>query len=490
MSRIWRILSIDGGGVRGMIPVTILAYIEERTKRPIAELFDLIAGTSTGGILALGLSKPDQSGKPEISALGLRELYQRDIPHIFRHPQSWWGNLLSPKYNAAVIQEVLRQGFGDCRLKNALTDIIIPCYDIEHRSPHIFKSRWARRQSQYDFLMSDVAFATSATPTLFSPARISRPGARGSLALVDGGIFANNPSMHAYAEIHEMFPGNDDKFLLLSLGTGEFTRQLTKDYIDLWGYVQWSRPMLELVSESISESVHEQMRYMLPPMDYQRYYRFQIDLPEQTDSAVDNASKKNLSGLIRAAERMIADPQTRHELDSCCETLLRLTEEKAKSQVGQRNTNGDYEVALCYAAQDLDTVVNPLAESLKNKGLKPLFEKFGLPPDVSIRRRVSQATETAMFSVVVLSPAFLENSWAAKQIEWLYERTLSGKTVILPVVHGFTKEDIPSLVKPLKWRKTSRKYLEYLLELSEGATREGIPSLGNRLADRIRRWHE
>jgi predicted acylesterase/phospholipase RssA len=482
-------LAIDGGGVRGIIPISILAAIEERTKKPIAELFDLIAGTSTGGILALGLTKPDQFGKPEGSAQYLFELYKQEIPRIFRHPQTWWGNLLSPKYDASNIQEILKAGFGDCRLKSALTDILIPCYDIEHRSPHIFKSRWARRKSQYDFLMRDVAFATSATPTLFAPARVPRPDAGGTLALVDGGIFANNPSMHAYTEVHEMFPGEDDKFLLLSLGTGEFTRQLTNDYLDRWGYVQWSRPMLDLVSESISDSVHTQMRNLLPPTDYQRYYRFQIDLSEHIDSAVDNASRKNLNGLIHAAERIFEDPHTRQELDSFCARLLQLTEEKSKSKE-EHNSNGGYEVALCYAEQDLDSLVNPLAEALRNRGLKPLFEHFGLQPDVSMRRRVSQATETAMFSVVILSPAFLRNSWMPKQVEWLYERTLSGKTVILPVVHGFHKDDIPSLAKELKWRVEPRKHLQYLLEISEDATKEGISGLGDKLAERIRRWHD
>jgi predicted acylesterase/phospholipase RssA len=489
MARIWRILSIDGGGVRGIIPVTVLAAIEQRTKKPIAELFDLIAGTSTGGILALGLTRPDEFGVPKVSASELYELYKRDIPHIFRNPRTWWGNLLSPKYRPSAIQEVLKEGFGDCRLSSALTDILIPCYDIEHRSPHIFKSRWARRQSQYDFLMRDVAFATSATPTLFPPARVRRPGAGGSLALVDGGIYANNPSMHAYAEIHEMFPAQDDKFLFLSLGTGEFTRQLTNDYLDLWGYVQWSRPMLQLVAESISESVHEQMRYLLPPTNYQRYYRFQIDLPDAADAALDNASKKNLKALIRAAETIFDDPQIEKELDSFCETLIGLTEEKYT--VGAASTsNGGYDVALCYAAQDLDAVVKQLADDLKSKGINPLFKQFELQSDVSIRRRVSQATERSMFSVVLLSPAFLRNTWAASQLEWLYERTLSGKTVILPVVHGFGENDIPALAKEMKWRRTPVKHLQYLLAVAAGTTGEGITSLSERLYQRIKRWHE
>jgi uncharacterized protein len=489
MPRIWRILSIDGGGVRGIIPLTILAAIEERTKRPIAELFDLIAGTSTGGIITLGLTKPDQFGKPENSARDLCEMYRRKIPDIFGRPQSWWGNLLSPKYRASPIKKILKKGLGDCRLKSALTDILIPCYDIEHRSPHIFKSRWAKKQSQYDFLMRDVAFATSATPTLFAPARVDRHEAAGSLALVDGGIFANNPALHAYSEVHEMYPGKDDKFLLLSLGTGEFTRELTNDIVDFWGYVQWSRPMLELVSESISDSVHEQMRYLLPPTDYRRYYRFQVDLPSHFATAMDNCSKSNLEGLFHAAGKMLDDSQTKKDLDSFCETLLRLTDEKANAKKTEK-LNQTYEVALCHATEDFDMVAKPLADALQGQGIKPLIHRFGLLPEVSMRRKISQAAETAMFSVIILSPAFLKNSWVSEQIEWLYERTLSGKTVILPIVHGFSNGDMRSLTKELRWKTAPSQYLEHLVELSAGSTKEGIALLSGRLADRIKRWHE
>src|SRR5262249_47511823 len=150
------------------------------TGQPIAELFDLIAGTSTGGILSLALTKPDRFGKPQFSALQLRELYERDAPHIFHKPATWWGNLLQPKYNAnSGMNRIMKRNFSDTRLKDALCDILIPCYDVEHRSPYIFKSRWARNQAQYDYLMSDVARAVSATPTMFEPARLARPGAGG-----------------------------------------------------------------------------------------------------------------------------------------------------------------------------------------------------------------------------------------------------------------------------------------------------------------------
>src|ERR1700733_11471271 len=121
MPKIWRILSIDGGGIRGLIPATILATIEQRTGQPIANLFDIIAGTSTGAILALGLTRPDQFGRPEFPAKGLRDLYERDAGHIFRSPASWWENLLRPKYvSSSGMTKIMEENFGDARLKSAV----------------------------------------------------------------------------------------------------------------------------------------------------------------------------------------------------------------------------------------------------------------------------------------------------------------------------------------------------------------------------------
>ncbi len=322
MSKLWRILSIDGGGIRGLIPATILSVIEERTGKPIAQLFDIIAGTSTGGILALGLTKPDQCGHPEFAARALRDAYEKAAPHIFHNPASWWENLLRPKYvSSSGINQVMQRYFGDARLKDALTDILIPCYDIEHRSPHIFKSHWARRQQQYDFPMSDVACAAAATPTMFEPVRLARPGAGGHMSLVDGGVFANNPSLLALAELNRMFAAKDDDFLVVSLGTGESMEMMTRKYFSDWGYVRWSIPMIELVSESGSESVHEQMRYLLPATEYQRYYRFQVDLPDNVYYPLDNPSKRNMSGLVNAAEELLADRQTEKEINTLCKLL-------------------------------------------------------------------------------------------------------------------------------------------------------------------------
>lgn len=333
MAKIWRILSIDGGGVRGIIPAIILSSIEERTGKPISQLFDLIAGTSTGGILALGLTKPDQSGKPEFSAAQLCSLYQREIPNIFRDPRSWWGNLLSPKYRSFAFQKVLKNAFTDSRLKSAVTDVLIPTYDIENRTPYIFKSKLARQNSESDFPMRDVALAASASPTLFHPVPIKYSSTNSSIYMVDGGVFANNPSIIAFAEIKSILADENDSYFMVSLGTGRSERPLTDEFVSLWGYVQWSRPMLELVMDSISQSVHDQMKHLLSVSEGPPYYRLQVALPSHIDPAIDNASVKNMQALASVASKYCCEGKGAEELSTVCESLLRLSKLHPHSQI-------------------------------------------------------------------------------------------------------------------------------------------------------------
>lgn len=320
-------MSIDGGGTRGIIPAILLASIEERTRRPICELFDMIAGTSTGAIIALALAKPSPSGAPEFSARELCRAYEKEIPVIFQNPQSWWGNLLGPKYSSSSFREVLNSNFRDCRLKSALVDVLVPCYDIEHREPYIFKSRMAREDSDHDFFMSDVALAASASPTLFYPLRIPRTSRTSSICLVDGGVFANNPTALAFSEIRAQLPDNEGECCIVSLGTGRSKRPLTDEFISLWGYVQWSRPMLELVMESISESVHEQMQSLLLLSKKHSYHRLQVPVSADIDFAIDNASEENMDAFKRVANEYCKNSDSSSRLTRLCDTLLRLTDE-------------------------------------------------------------------------------------------------------------------------------------------------------------------
>ena len=319
-----KVLSVDGGGIKGIIPATVLAYIEERTGRPISALFDLIAGTSTGGIIALGLAKPGSDGTPAYTAEDGVALYVREGPRIFSRP--WWRrlpgwNLIEERYPSGPIDEVLARYFGGSRLKEALTEVIITAYDIEGRAPFFFKSRHAKDPSRpaNDFFMRDAARATAAAPTYFEPAKITTPGDPPYVALIDGGVYAINPAMCAYAEVRAVYPA-DAQVLLVSLGTGENTDPLPYNEVKGWGEASWARPILDVVFDGNSDTVDFQLRQLLPANEgLARYYRFQTKLVGASD-AMDDVRPENLRGLQGLGARLVADNKA--ALDEICRQLV------------------------------------------------------------------------------------------------------------------------------------------------------------------------
>ncbi len=335
-----KVLSIDGGGIRGIIPAVVLAEIERRTDKPICELFDLITGTSAGGILALGLTMPGTDGKPKYKAEELITLFQQKGKKIFARSFArvlpFVRNIVGAKYSAKGIEGVLKEYFEEARLKDALTDVIITSYDIERRVPFFFKSKWVQeRGPSYDYPMWQIARATSAAPTYFEPCRIEATDLSEYYALVDGGVFANNPAMCAYAEAMTRYISRDgsaqtnaDDCLMVSLGTGELTRRVFYDQAEGfsdtlnkgWGLLKWAQPIISVVFDGVADSVHYQLEQLLPPSGGVRhYYRFQR-LLQQGDDALDNASDKNVRNL-RLVGRDIIDENS-PKLDQLCKRLV------------------------------------------------------------------------------------------------------------------------------------------------------------------------
>ena len=308
-----RILSIDGGGIRGLIPALVLAELERQTGRAVADCFDLIAGTSTGGILALGLAKPGLDGRPHYRAQDLANLYLREGGRIFH--EGTFRRLTNPmgiraaKYPAEGIEEVLQDYFGEARLKEALTELLVTAYDIEKRDPFFYRSRRAGLDPRYDVPMRLAARATSAAPTYFEPAEVQWPGERD--LLVDGGVFANNPALCAYAEACQRLRETGDpggEILLVSLGTGSYTRPYRYEEARTWGVAGWARPILDVIFDGVGDTVDYQLRQLLPPGadGAPRYHRFQTTLdPDLSD--MDDASPGHLEGLHRMAERILTD---------------------------------------------------------------------------------------------------------------------------------------------------------------------------------------
>jgi uncharacterized protein len=315
LSKCVRILSIDGGGVRGIIPATILKEIENRTDKRIAELFDAIVGTSTGAILTLGLTKPDEidPSKPAYTADDLIQFYIDEGEKIFpQGPMTVFRQIWGPKYSADGIEAVLQKKFGDTYVYEALTQVLIPTYDIETRS-HVFFTTYGLPDSMP--FMWEVARAASAAPTFFPPFRIAciprgEQNGKKYYALIDGGVFANDPSPHAVA-----FARRDDdrlqgkpydlkhSILLVSIGTGRVPTTTRFENAWSWGVLGWIHPLVDIAFSDPGGLQDTQHLMGL----YDRYFRLQPEIHEVSAAVLDDASKSNLVYLRGIAQDYIKE---------------------------------------------------------------------------------------------------------------------------------------------------------------------------------------
>jgi hypothetical protein len=311
-----RILSVDGGGIRGVIPAMVLSHIEEKVG-PAATHFDLISGTSTGGIIALALACPNgDTGEPLYTARELVELYEKRGPEIFHTSTlqkiaSGFG-LLDEKYSSKSLEKVLADYFGHVPLSAALTKVLVSAYDIQSREPFFFKS-WREENANVEMRLA--ARATSAAPTYFEPALITAAGSM--RALVDGGVFINNPAVSAYAEARKVF-ADENEFIVVALGTGLATQPLAYKDARNWGLAGWARPVLDVVFDGVSDAVDYQMKYLIE----EDYFRFQTDLAIASHDLGD-ATAANIDALKLEAEKLIQT--NRVKLDQLCERLKSFT---------------------------------------------------------------------------------------------------------------------------------------------------------------------
>ncbi|RBP18069.1 hypothetical protein DFR50_10111 [Roseiarcus fermentans] len=215
----YRILSIDGGGIRGVFPAAFLARIEEHLKRPIGSYFDLIAGTSTGGIIAIGLGL----GLP---ARELLRLYEEKGPAIFAQDadavENWfrrrWLNLMhwfTTKHSSEPLKVALTEVLGEKRLGESRTRLVIPAWHPVLERVYIYKTaHHLRLETDYKQPALDAAMATAAAPTFLAPYVTSD-----SVELVDGGVWANNPVGVAAIEAVGLLKWPADRIKILSIGT-------------------------------------------------------------------------------------------------------------------------------------------------------------------------------------------------------------------------------------------------------------------------------
>lgn len=319
-SKPFRILSIDGGGIRGIFPALFLAQVEKEleskgvTKTKLHEHFDLICGTSTGGILALSLSLG-------IPALELYQLYIDNAANIFGKRKGLLRSAKSSSHERTSLEHLIRQKFSDVcegidpRLQDCKTNVCIPIYDLVAGKPRILKNRYHERFiHDYHIPAYQVALATSAAPTFFDPYTSVYNDLNGIKKhfghKVDGGVVANNPTLIGIIEAQKAFGQDLENIKVLSIGTGQKTFQEGKS-VKNWGVWYWMlknkrKRLIELFMQGQSQQVENIVSLMYRGIDGAEhenfvYDRIDTELNEDTNLELDEYDAGKLSKFSERA---------------------------------------------------------------------------------------------------------------------------------------------------------------------------------------------
>ncbi|KAI3821129.1 hypothetical protein L1987_08686 [Smallanthus sonchifolius] len=271
------VLSIDGGGIRGIIPAIVLASLESQLQEldgnnaRLADYFDVIAGTSTGDL---------------VTAMGI----WGSIVSTFR-------SLIGPKYNGKYLRELITEKLGNTRLSDTLTNVVIPTFDIQHQQPNIFSTFEAEINPCYNAQLSDICISTSAAPTYFPPYYFKNTDAVGNdheFNLIDGGVAANNPMLVAISEVTkqvsrespEFFPVSPmdcGRFLMISVGTGAPKEtKVDAKIASKWGLFGWllhngSNPIIDVFTQASGDMVDGHISVFFQAVhSQQNYLRIQV----------------------------------------------------------------------------------------------------------------------------------------------------------------------------------------------------------------------
>lgn len=318
----YRILSLDGGGIRGLMTAIWLKRLEERLNEPLYKHFDLVAGTSTGSILACGISKGVGAGK-------IIELYTKRGKEVFpggasrlwsRATRLFSEGISAPKYDGKGLESVLRDVFrttlfGNLKIKPTL----VTSYDTFGREPVVLKNN---KRGHRGLRVWEVCKASSSAPSYF-PAHVLRI-AGADMPLIDGGVVANNPTACAIAEGVKINSGRGsngyslDDFLVASFGTGQTIRRITIEEAKEWGALEWALPIIDVLFDGSADSVNYIAKQLL---EAQNYFRFQTRLEDAYDD-MDNADTTNLNALVRIATDYIDSDVGQKQMDALVERLM------------------------------------------------------------------------------------------------------------------------------------------------------------------------
>ncbi|KAK6781533.1 hypothetical protein RDI58_019329 [Solanum bulbocastanum] len=338
------VLSIDGGAIRGIIPGVILEFLEgqlqeidNNTDARLADYFDVIGGTSTGGLLTAMITTPNENNRPFAAAKELVPFYFEHGPQIFN---SSGRPIPGPRYNSRYLMQVIQEKLGETRLHQVLTEVVISGFDIKTNKPVIFTKSSLANSPELDAKMSDISYSTAAAPTYFAPHYFTTNTSNGDqyeFNLVDGGLAAGNPALlsisvatklaeedPAFASIRSL---NYKKMLLLSLGTGttsDFHRTYTAEEAARWGIPMWMTVIQNMTNAASSYMTDYYLSTAFQALDSQNnYLRVQENALTGTTTAWDDASVANMELLKQVGENLLKKPVSKDNPETYEEALKR-----------------------------------------------------------------------------------------------------------------------------------------------------------------------
>jgi patatin-like phospholipase/acyl hydrolase len=259
----FQVLAIDGGGVRGIFAAALLAGLEDDLGRPVRELFDLVVGTSTGGIIALGLGAG-------LTPAEILDFYVSEKDQIFPNRLGWRRirHPFAAKYGPQRLQAAVQRVFGDTLLGESRVPLVIPSYNLGENDVYLFKTpHHDRLKRDHKVPMWQVAMATTAAPTYFPAFRL--PGEH--VRLVDGGVWANNPAMVGVTEAVSMFGCSLENIRLLSVGT-TMNMRTRRRQLDNAGLLRWisSPTVVDVLLNGQSAGAFAQVQHLIGPDNARR----------------------------------------------------------------------------------------------------------------------------------------------------------------------------------------------------------------------------
>ncbi|WP_310605522.1 patatin-like phospholipase family protein [Anaerosporobacter sp.] len=310
------ILSIDGGGMKGIISALVLIELENIIKRYtgsntvyLVDYFDLIAGTSTGSILAALLLCPDDYNRPKYTASDALDLYLTKGKTMFQtsplHKLRTLGGLTGPKYKNKALSAELNSYFGSIKTANLLKPCLLTSYDMKTRDTVFFNSLSSLKSEERNYNLADAVLASTAAPTFFPPTT-TRPNTLYEDCLIDGGVFANNPSLCALIEALKLkCVKKIEDTMILSIGNVSTAKSYSYNKVKHWGAINWAFSILDVLMDASEQTVDYQLNKLYSILGVANHYlRIAASQKEHVPS-MDDTSPEAIDCLLEIGKELV-----------------------------------------------------------------------------------------------------------------------------------------------------------------------------------------